>query len=84
MTKLVRILVDAGADMESRDTIYPRSTPVVLAVGDDDGGAICALLAAGADVSNAKGTSGNTGIFALTCLFLCCLYSLKLTLTFLL
>lgn len=65
MTTLAKILVDAGADIGARDTVYPRSTPIVLAAENSDGGAVCALLSAGADVNNVRGTSGDTGILVL-------------------
>jgi ankyrin repeat protein len=58
---LTKVLVDAGADLEELDRVYPRSTPLMLASDEKDGGATCALLNAGADANGAREGSGNTG-----------------------
>lgn len=61
MTELVMLLVAAGAGIEALDGVYPRSTPLRLASENMDGGAACALLAAGADANARKETYGDTG-----------------------
>lgn len=66
MSDLVQILMGGGADLEgvaSKDRA--RKTPIVFAAdsGVWDGGAISALLKAGADVNEAKDTDGSTGMF---------------------
>ncbi|GFF99040.1 ankyrin repeat, PH and SEC7 domain containing protein secG [Aspergillus udagawae] len=62
MTELVRILVDAGADINAKDKAYPPLTPVAAAadLGVWDGGVICALLEAGADLSQSVLSAGDT------------------------
>lgn len=62
MTELVKILVDAGADLNANDKGYPPLTPVAAAadLGVWDGGVICALLDAGADLGESVLSAGNT------------------------
>ncbi|GFF84755.1 hypothetical protein IFM61392_06536 [Aspergillus lentulus] len=62
MTELVRILVDAGADLNAKDKGYPPLTPVAAAadLGVWDGGVICALLDAGADLRESVLSAGDT------------------------
>ncbi|PYI03195.1 hypothetical protein BO78DRAFT_399965 [Aspergillus sclerotiicarbonarius CBS 121057] len=62
MTQLVTSLVKEGADIEDRDDVYPRTTPIVRASegGVWSGGAICALLAAAADADAPRGASKDT------------------------
>jgi hypothetical protein len=57
------VLSKAGADVEAGYERYPQYTPIIEAseLGVWDGGAICALLSLGADVTNAKGVSGDSG-----------------------
>ena len=63
MTDLVAALTLAGASLEDRDEIYPRTTAVVRAAEDGvwNGGALCALINAGADVEGPRGSSKDTG-----------------------
>lgn len=63
MTELAKSLIEGGAEIDARDLVYPRHTPVVLAssLGVWDGGATCALLGIGADVNGSRGSSGDTG-----------------------
>ena len=63
MTELVGSLIQGGASIEDRDGVYPRTTPVVRASegGVWNGGAVCALIAAGADVDGPRGASKDTG-----------------------
>ncbi|GKZ21580.1 hypothetical protein AbraIFM66951_005214 [Aspergillus brasiliensis] len=62
MTDLVSLLSGAGANLEDRDEVYPRTTPVVRAAEDGvwNGGAMCACIHAGADVDGPRGTSKDT------------------------
>ncbi|RDH32310.1 ankyrin repeat-containing domain protein [Aspergillus welwitschiae] len=62
MTDLVASLTLAGANIEDRDEVYPRTTAVVRAAEDGvwNGGALCALINAGADVDSPRGTSKDT------------------------
>jgi hypothetical protein len=52
MSQLVQLLIKAGADIDAKDKVYPRLTPMAAAadLGVWDGGMICALLDAGADL----------------------------------
>lgn len=63
MAELVKLVAEAGADVEAGYERYPQYTPIIEAseLGVWDGGAICALLSLGADVANAKGVSGDSG-----------------------
>lgn len=66
MSDLVQILMGGGADLEGvANNDRARKTPIVFAAdsGVWDGGAISALLKAGADVNAAKDTDGSTGMF---------------------
>ncbi|KAF7175036.1 hypothetical protein CNMCM7691_005504 [Aspergillus felis] len=62
MTELVRILVDAGADINTKDKGYPPLTPLAAAadLGVWDGGVICALIDAGADIRESALSAGDT------------------------
>ncbi|PKX95998.1 ankyrin repeat protein [Aspergillus novofumigatus IBT 16806] len=62
MTELVKILVGAGADLNAKDKGYPPLTPVAAAAdsGVWDGGVICALLDARADLSESVLSAGDT------------------------
>ncbi|RHZ54021.1 ankyrin repeat and protein kinase domain-containing protein [Aspergillus thermomutatus] len=62
MTDLVKILVDAGADINAKDKAYPPLTPIAAAadLGVWDGGVVCALLNAGADLSESVLSAGDT------------------------
>jgi ankyrin repeat protein len=62
MTRLVQVLMDAGADVNAKDKGYPSSTPIAAAadLGVWDGGMICALLAAGADLNGSVLSGGDT------------------------
>ncbi|GIK06319.1 hypothetical protein Aspvir_001966 [Aspergillus viridinutans] len=62
MTELVKILVDAGADINAKDKAYPPLTPVAAAanLGVWDVGVIFALLDAGADLSQSVLSAGDT------------------------
>ena len=59
--ELAKLLVAAGADIDALDGVYPRSTPLRLAAEEMDGGAMCALLAAGADANFRRENYGDTG-----------------------
>jgi ankyrin repeat protein len=62
MTELVKILVDAGADVNAKYKAYPPLTPLAAAadLGVWDAGVICALLDAGADLSESVLSAGDT------------------------
>ncbi|KAF4770342.1 hypothetical protein HAV15_012800 [Penicillium sp. str.  len=59
---LVNILVEAGADINAKDKGKPCLTPIAAAAdrGCWDGGMICALLDAGADLGESILTTGDT------------------------
>lgn len=59
---LVNILVEAGADINAKDKGKPCLTPIAAAAdrGCWDGGMICALLDAGADLGESVLTTGDT------------------------
>ncbi|KUM61169.1 hypothetical protein ACN42_g5937 [Penicillium freii] len=59
---LVNILVEAGADINAKDKGKPCLTPIAAAAdrGCWDGGMICALLDAGADLGESALTTGDT------------------------
>lgn len=69
MTILVNALVNAGVDLEAvPHNDSAKSTPILLAgyVGRIwDGGAICAMIAAGADVESPRSRTDETGIYSL-------------------
>lgn len=58
MSKMVELLLRAGLSLEAYTSSYPPLTPVLTAAasGFSDGGAIHALVSAGADINTAKGT----------------------------
>ncbi|KAJ5129203.1 uncharacterized protein N7515_005242 [Penicillium bovifimosum] len=60
--KLVRVLIKAGANVDAKDKGYPCLTPIAAAAdaGSWDGGMICALLDAGADLDDSILTGGDT------------------------
>ncbi|GLB08374.1 hypothetical protein AtubIFM57258_004263 [Aspergillus tubingensis] len=62
MTDMVAALTLAGVSLEDRDEVYPRTTAVVRAAEDGvwNGGALCALINAGADVEGPRGSSKDT------------------------
>lgn len=62
MTELVKVLMDAGVDINAKDKGYPYLTPIAAAadLGVWDGGMICALLAAGADLEDSTLAGGDT------------------------
>jgi ankyrin repeat protein len=62
MTDLVKVLIDAGADVNAKDKAYPSLTPIAAAadLGVWDSGMICALLDAGADLSESILSAGDT------------------------
>ncbi|KAJ5312131.1 hypothetical protein N7508_002961 [Penicillium antarcticum] len=62
MTDLVKDLVNAGADINSKDKGYPYLTPIAAAadLGVWDSGMICALLEAGAELSESLLSAGDT------------------------
>ncbi|KAJ5747077.1 uncharacterized protein N7511_008773 [Penicillium nucicola] len=62
MTGLVKVLVDAGAEINAKDKGYPYLTPIAAAadLGVWDGGMICALLDAGADLTESLLSAGDT------------------------
>ncbi|KAL4789853.1 ankyrin repeat protein [Aspergillus venezuelensis] len=61
-TKLVQLLVDAGADLNGKSKIYPRPTPIALAatLGVWNGAVISALIDAGAEVDRATISAGDS------------------------
>lgn len=61
MSHLVQLLIKAGADMNAKDKVYPRLTPMAAAadLGVWDGGMICPLLDAGADVGMSMISGGG-------------------------
>ncbi|KAJ5681826.1 uncharacterized protein N7477_001766 [Penicillium maclennaniae] len=62
MTDLVRVLIDAGVKINMKDKGYPRLTPIAAAadLGVWDGGMICSLLAAEADLKESLLSGGDT------------------------
>lgn len=64
MSKLIRLLLDAGADVNAKDTGYPPLTPIAAAVdlGVWNGGVVSALLEAGADLQQSILSAGDTGM----------------------
>ncbi|KAJ5380590.1 uncharacterized protein N7496_003018 [Penicillium cataractarum] len=62
MTDLVQVLIEAGADINAKDKGYPPLTPIAAAadLGVWDGGMICALLNAGADLKESILSAGDT------------------------
>ncbi|KAI9790680.1 MAG: hypothetical protein M1833_001769 [Piccolia ochrophora] len=62
IARMVRLLVDAGVDIEARDDVYPKLTPVVMAAQalQVNGALISALIDSGADIIEARGGSGDT------------------------
>lgn len=67
MTESAQLLADSGAEIEAKDDVYPKSTPIITAasLGVWRGGAICALLELGADIDDARGPGRDSGIFLL-------------------
>ncbi|PYI27940.1 ankyrin repeat protein [Aspergillus indologenus CBS 114.80] len=61
-SKLIRLLLDAGAAVNAKDTGYPPLTPIAAAVdlGVWNGGIVSALLAAGADLHESILSAGDT------------------------
>lgn len=66
MSLLVDALVNAGVDLEAvPHNEGVKSTPILQAASTSriwDGGAICAMLAAGADVESPRDRVGDTGM----------------------
>ncbi|KAJ5128779.1 hypothetical protein N7526_006945 [Penicillium atrosanguineum] len=64
MTELVKVLIDAGVEINAKDKVYPYLTPIAAAadLGVWDGGTICALLAAGADLKGSILSGGDTAL----------------------
>lgn len=62
MTEMVQVLTKAGADINAKDKGYPPTTPIAAAaeLGVWDGGVICALLNAGADLKESILSAGDT------------------------
>lgn len=62
MTDLVQVLIEAGAGINAKDKGYPPLTPVAAAadLGVWDGGVICALLDARADLKESILSAGDT------------------------
>jgi ankyrin repeat protein len=58
MSEMVELLLRAGLSLEAYSSSYPPLTPVLTAAasGFSNGGAIHALVSAGADINTAKGT----------------------------
>lgn len=58
MSEMVELLVRAGLSLEAYSSAIPPLTPVLTAAASDlnNGGAIHALVSAGADINTAKGT----------------------------
>jgi ankyrin repeat protein len=58
MSEMVELLLRAGLSLEAYSNTIPPLTPVLTAAGSDlnNGGAINALVSAGADINNARGT----------------------------
>lgn len=65
MRSIINALVEAGVDLEgTRDNDKAKSTPILMAASEVkmwDAGAICAMLDAGADVSEPRDRVGDTG-----------------------
>jgi ankyrin repeat protein len=61
--KLVKVLIEAGADVNTKDKGYPCLTPIAAAAesGSWDGGMICALLDAGANLDDSIPDRGGYG-----------------------
>jgi ankyrin repeat protein len=62
MTNLVHVLIKAGADINAKDKGYSPLTPIAAAadLGVWDGGMICALLDAGANLEESILSAGDT------------------------
>jgi hypothetical protein len=74
MTELINALIEGGADLEGvANNDRGKTTHIILAATARvwDGGAICAMLGAFADVNEAKKLVGDTGM----CSNICVLYS---------
>ncbi|KAF3484462.1 serine/threonine protein kinase [Arthroderma uncinatum] len=56
-TKVARLLEDAGAEIDAESRVPLGMTPILMASEESDGGVVCALAAAGANVETGNGDS---------------------------